>query len=143
MLVFLNGTKDQMILQAVKDYPEECCGVLVGQCTHGIRNVTRVIPVRNEKLTGKSTGFAIEPLVIMEIEEEAVENGQEIIGFYHSHPDYRAELSTEDEKYMIPDLSYPIMSVQKGSCRELVSYVKKSQREEMIFREETRKFNLS
>lgn len=138
MLVFLNGTKESILQQAAKEYPHECCGVLLGSRIHGIRNVSRVIPVSNEDKVNKRNSFLIDPMAIVRIEEIAEREGLEIVGFYHSHPDCRAELSMEDQSHMIPDFSYPIVSVSKGICQELVSFVKKELPEEIICRERTR-----
>lgn len=138
LLVFLNGTKESILQQAAEEYPNECCGVLLGSRIHGIRNASRVIPVSNEDKVNKRNSFLIDPMAFVRIEEMAEREGLEIVGFYHSHPDCKAELSMEDQNHMIPDFSYPIVSVSKGICQELVSFVKKNLPEEIICRERIR-----
>lgn len=142
MLIFSDSTKNKICEYAKKEYPSECCGILTGKREERGRIVHNVIPTRNvvdEKL--KKTHFQIDPLEFVRIEQEASSEEEEIVGFYHSHPDYGAEASAEDISYMIADYSYPIIAVKKGECTKINSYVRNdsntlSAQEERIIVEE-------
>ena len=56
---------------------------------------------------------------IYRLERKYEEQGYEIVGFYHSHPDCPAVPSEEDEREMIPDMVYLIVSVNKGCLNDL------------------------
>ena len=99
-----------------KGYPYECCGILLGKSTKGADPViTDYVPADNEDLTGnRSKHFYIDPLKFYEKEKKYSEQGLDIIGIVHSHPDAEARPSSEDEKNMIPGLLYLIIEVRKG-----------------------------
>lgn len=125
-----------MICQAEKEYPNECCGVLLGKKTAWGKIVVRQIGVHNlADDRQKNVHFRISPLELLHIEHFAREEDLEIVGFYHSHPDHGADVSAEDVKYMIPGYSYPILSVVHGALAEIKSY-EKAGFEQALAREE-------
>ncbi|MCR5012431.1 MAG: M67 family metallopeptidase [Lachnospiraceae bacterium] len=101
---------------AKREYPYECCGILLGKSVQGNETViTDYVPADNENLIGKRTKhFYIDPLKFYEKEKKYSEQGLDIIGIVHSHPDAEARPSSEDEKNMIPGLLYLIIEVRKG-----------------------------
>ena len=114
-----------MVLAAKKAYPSECCGFLVGKKSEkGEIEVTEIREASNQFHGQKSVHFQIDPLFIYHLEQEIEARGLEIVGVYHSHPDYPAILSKEDENYMVPGLEYVIMSVQNGEVVDVKSYRK-------------------
>ena len=136
MLIFQNHTLDEIRAHAVREFPMECCGVLLGSRTAGRRSVEQVVPARNAAGTGrKQTHFLIDPLELVRIEEYALEKGWEIVGFYHSHPNQEAAASQEDIAHMIIGYSYPILSVQNGICESVSSFEKTAQQNLSVRRE--------
>ena len=114
-----------MALAAKKAYPNECCGILVGKKSEkGEIEITEIREASNLFHGQKSVHFQINPLFVYHLEQEIEASGLEIVGVYHSHPDYPAILSKEDENYMVPGLEYVIMSVQKGEIADVKSYKK-------------------
>lgn len=106
------------------DYPDECCGILIGRNDRENKKVHIVYPVANSAGINKSVHFCIDPLETIQAELLAEQNNLEIVGFYHSHPDNEASVSAEDMQFMIPGYSYPIISVRNGSAAEIRCYVK-------------------
>lgn len=127
MLIFENGTQKALYLHAESAYPEECCGILLGKRRGEIRIAYQAIRAEN---TGdekqRATHFSMDPLQIAKIEMSAEQDGLEIVGFYHSHPDYEAVASREDALYMLAAHSYPIVSVKDGVCRQMIAFEKSS-----------------
>lgn len=114
-----------MVLAAKKAYPSECCGFLVGKKSEkGEIEITEIREAPNQFQGQKAVHFQIDPLYIYQVEQEIEALGLEIVGIYHSHPDCKAILSKEDEKYMVPGLEYVIMSVKNGEVVDVKSYRK-------------------
>ena len=103
---------NKLIDSCEKAYPYEVCGVLLG-------NKDRISDIRIlENLEEKKKArvfFSISPLEIYKQEKEAEKEALELIGFYHSHPDYEAFPSVEDAEHMIPGMVNLIVSLTKAS----------------------------
>ena len=113
---------EKMKAHLVGTYPKEGCGILAGDDKGSIEEVFRAV---NRSAKERSAGhYEIDPLTLYELERKAEEKGYRIIGFYHSHPDCSAKMSSEDSKYMIPHMLYLIASVHNGRCGEIKGYVK-------------------
>ena len=78
-------------------YPHECCGVLLGQMDDdGVRTVTSVARAGNTRTDSAHNRYNIDPKELIRIQREGRERGEDIIGFYHSHPDHPAQWSQTD-----------------------------------------------
>ena len=99
-------------------YPHECCGVLLGQMADdGVRTVTSVARAGNTRTDSAHNRYNIDPKELIRIQREGRERGEDIVGFYHSHPDHPAQWSPTD----LADAhwfgcSYVITSVEKGKA---------------------------
>lgn len=124
MIILLNDTQNKLYRQAQADYPNECCGIMIGWNEGESKTVHLVYPVVNSAGMNKSAHFCIDPLETVKAELYAEKNHLEIVGFYHSHPDNEAAASAEDIQFMIPGYSYPIISVRNGNVAEMRCYVK-------------------
>lgn len=83
--------------------PYESCGVLIGT-THGnIANVEKVIPITNIRRTRVS--FELDPIQFYNAWRDAENNGRDIVGIYHTHPNYPAVPSLWDRETMENDSS--------------------------------------
>lgn len=103
---------DQIKEHAQKDYPYECCGILLGKFENGEKTVTQVLEILNEKEDeNKHNRYLIPSSKILETELYAIKNGLDIVGFYHSHPDHSAIPSSFDVEHALPVYSYLIVSV--------------------------------
>jgi proteasome lid subunit RPN8/RPN11 len=99
-------------------YPHECCGVLLGQTDDdGVRSVTSVARAGNTRVDSAHNRYNIDPKDLIRIQREGRERGEDIIGFYHSHPDHPAQWSPTDlaEAHWF-GCSYVITSVEKGKA---------------------------
>lgn len=103
---------DKIKEHAQKDYPYECCGILLGKFENGEKTVTQVLEILNEKEDeNKHNRYLIPSSKILETELYAIKNGLDIVGFYHSHPDHSAIPSAYDVEHALPVYSYLIVSV--------------------------------
>jgi proteasome lid subunit RPN8/RPN11 len=97
-------------------YPNECCGVLLGQMEDdGTRVVTSAARCGNTRSDSPQNRYQIDPKELVRIQREGRERGEDIIGFYHSHPDHPAQWSATDltEAHWF-GCSYVITAVAKG-----------------------------
>ena len=66
--------------------------------------------------------FLITPEDMMQAEITARKRKQDVIGFYHSHPDHPALPSDYDKEHALPFYSYIIVSVMQNKSEELTSW---------------------
>ena len=99
-------------------YPHECCGVLLGHFgDDGSKTVSRIARCGNTRADSPHNRYQIDPRELIRIQREGRERGEDIVGFYHSHPDHPAQWSPTDlaEAHWF-GCSYVITSVEKGTA---------------------------
>jgi proteasome lid subunit RPN8/RPN11 len=111
---------DSLRQHGEETYPHECCGVLLGRFegeNHETRVVTSLARAGNTRTDSPQNRYSIDPKELIYIQREARERQEEIIGFYHSHPDHPAQWSATDlaEAHWF-SCSYVITSVEKGKA---------------------------
>jgi proteasome lid subunit RPN8/RPN11 len=116
MLRLTQSTYASLRQHGEETYPHECCGVLLGQFgDDGSKTVTRSVPCGNTRDDSPRNRYGIDPRELIRIQRDGRERGEEIVGFYHSHPDHPAQWSPTDlaEAHWF-GCSYLITSVEKG-----------------------------
>lgn len=121
--------------QAMEEYPDECCGVILGhpknkdedivfRCTN-IQNQLHENDPENYPRDAK-TAFTIDPKDLLAIEKKVRTNGWTIKTFYHSHPEHDAYFSDEDKKMALsewgdpwyPGSTHLVISVYNGEIKD-------------------------
>jgi proteasome lid subunit RPN8/RPN11 len=98
-------------------YPHECCGVLLGNFDDsGAKSVSRIVRCGNTRADSPHNRYHIDPKELIRVQREGRERNEDIVGFYHSHPDHPARWSATDlaEAHWF-GCSYVITSVEKGA----------------------------
>ena len=102
--------------------PHECCGVLLGRfddngAQAGSKTVSSIARCGNTREDSPHNRYHIDPRELIRIQREGRERGEDIVGFYHSHPDHPAQWSPTDlaEAHWF-GCSYVITSVEKGKA---------------------------
>lgn len=103
-------------------YPEEGCGLLLGEFTGDGARAIEVWPAENVRTEDKKTRFEIAPEEMFLAQKTARGRGLEIIGVYHSHPDHRAIPSSTDRELAWPGYSYVIVSIANGKAIDVRSW---------------------
>ena len=112
-----------------RDYPFECCGLLIGRFENGRKVVSETYAISNAREEeAKRNRFLIRPEELMRGEKYAREKGLDVVGFYHSHPDDRAVPSKYDLDHAWPSYSYIVVAVEKGRAADLRSWEMESDR---------------
>lgn len=104
-------------------YPEECCGVMLGEESNGAREVREVLRIDNSRAEERQRRFLITPQDYRAAEREADERGMTLLGFYHSHPDHPARPSQYDLDHALPWHSYVVLAVADGRPADMTSWV--------------------
>jgi proteasome lid subunit RPN8/RPN11 len=107
-----------------KDYPNECCGLLVGRTDKGGGKVVEeTFLIENASPEdARHDRSLITPKDLMRGEKYARSKQLEVIGNYHSHPDWPAEPSQFDLDHAWPTWSYIIASIREGKGSDLLSW---------------------
>jgi proteasome lid subunit RPN8/RPN11 len=122
------GLAEEIERHAEREYPRECCGLLVGRITDGgrTREVHATYPVANifSEEAERHHRMAIEPLEYARAERLHAARGLGVVGNYHSHPDHPAVPSQYDLEHLAPwpTMSYVVVSVREGKAFELRSW---------------------
>ena len=107
-----------------RDYPFECCGLMLGQFeNNGRKIVAETYAISNAREEeAERNRFLIRPEELMRGERYARSNELEVVGFYHSHPDSPARPSQYDLEHAWPTYSYIVVSVENGQAVDLRSW---------------------
>jgi proteasome lid subunit RPN8/RPN11 len=131
MLKFRKSDYDKIRRHGEETYPHECCGILLGVSKGDERSVSAVIPCQNACTESRQNRYYIDPREVIRAQRRARDEGLEIVGFYHSHPDHPAHWSHTDldEAHWIGS-SYVITSVVGSKASETNSFALTGSREE-------------
>lgn len=103
----------QIYAHAKDVYPRECFGFMVGVSDEGgwVRWVVRGTNLN----TDRHDRFDMDPAEFLKVDRQAEDKGFEILGVYHSHPDWPAIPSQTDISLDLEGYLYLIVSVYRGS----------------------------
>jgi len=113
-------------------YPEEGCGFLLGTVADdGTNRVTAIRRAVNRRSEWRTRRYQLTADDYREADAAAREQGLDVVGIYHSHPDHPAQPSETDlEEATFPGYTYAIVSVQDGTPAELTAWALASDRSE-------------
>lgn len=110
MLAVSRSIHDQMVAHAYDCYPEEACGLLVGNPARA--QVVHFVACENVAHSAKV--YSIDPKVLLRSERDAEDSGLELIGVMHSHTHTEPYPSPTDvEQAPDPTWHYVIVSLKR------------------------------
>ena len=121
MIEIPKAVLEDLYRHSVESYPNECCGLLVGT-VGGRREVKEAHRGRN-LIEDARDRYELDPLDILRVHKGCREKQLEIMGFYHSHPDYPSRPSHLDAERAWPEYTYIIVSVVNGAARSVNAWV--------------------
>ena len=86
-----SGVTATLLEEAAREHPRECCGLLLGKGAR-VETVCVAANVHSEALRQ----FEIDPQTLISAHRAARSGGPQVLGYYHSHPNGRAEPSPTD-----------------------------------------------
>ena len=115
---------DEIREHGQRDYPYECCGLLIGRFeAEGRKVVLETYAISNAREeSAKRNRFLITPEELIGGEKHAASKALDVVGFYHSHPDCPAVPSQYDLEHAWPTYSYIIVSTNSEQAKELFSW---------------------
>ncbi|MDR3234205.1 MAG: M67 family metallopeptidase [Planctomycetaceae bacterium] len=123
MVILTQQQIAEINVHAEAEYPNECCGAVLGHFESGKKTAREVLPISNKREdTAKHNRFLITPQEFLHCEKAARKQGLEVIGFYHSHPDHPAAPSQYDLDHALPVYSYIIVAAAAGKADKMTSW---------------------
>lgn len=151
MLKIKKSVYNEIVAHVKKNYPHECCGVLIGTVENDERNQETLETLKDCPDSGKafirshminSVAFSelsmeiqnlnterthdrydMDPRGFIRAEKKASKTEKEIVGIYHSHPDHTSEPSLTDLSHAWPLYSYIIFAIAEGIDIKAESWV--------------------
>lgn len=106
---------EAILAQSRAEYPEECCGVILGPVGSG--NPERMKPMINA--AHSPTFYEFDPKDLLALYREVDDSGEEIVVIYHSHTDTEAHPSRTDIAYAgEPGAHYVLVSTREEIAPE-------------------------
>jgi proteasome lid subunit RPN8/RPN11 len=130
-LFVMRATYDSIRVHGEETYPNECCGALLGRPAPEGWRVVAAVRAGNTRTDSAHNRYNIAPIELVSIERKARQQGLEIAGFYHSHPDHPAQWSSTDfaEAHWL-GCSYVITAVTQGKAAVTKSFLLSGPNEE-------------
>ena len=130
-LFVMRATYDSIRVHGEETYPNECCGALLGRPAPEGWRVVAAVRAGNTRTDSAHNRYNIAPIELVSIERKARQQGLEIAGFYHSHPDHPAQWSSTDfaEAHWL-GCSYVITAVTQGKAAVTNSFLLSGPNEE-------------
>jgi proteasome lid subunit RPN8/RPN11 len=130
ILLIAKDAEARIRAHGVETYPHECCGALLGKDDgtaistgdQPVREVWSLFPLVNRRDDSPRNRFSVTSEDVLAAEKAAKEQGLEVVGWYHSHPDHPARPSEYDRDHAWPWYSYIIVSVAEGKPELMTSW---------------------
>jgi proteasome lid subunit RPN8/RPN11 len=131
-----------MVSHATREFPNECCGVMLGTAANGVKTVVRAIAMENAYQGVQEDRYEIRPQELLAADREARAAGQELIGIFHSHPDCDAYFSKTDLENSCPWYSFVVLSIRGGAFDHANSFLpdadqKSAEKEQLEIQQDT------
>jgi proteasome lid subunit RPN8/RPN11 len=124
MLIIPKPVIDDISSHSQETYPEECCGILVGNDARDGRIITESHRAENVSRERRQERYIIDEHKLLEVMKATRSLPVDVIGFYHSHPDYPSRPSGYDiETAAWPGYSYLIVSLDGGGVVSFQSWI--------------------
>ena len=122
MIIIEPIAQELMTEDALRTFPDECCGFFFGNDSENVRTISEILIVTNAKHGDKRKRFEISPKDYLYAEQFAEERKLQLLGVYHSHPNHPAVPSEQDRLAGQPYFSYIIISVSGNKIKDIRSW---------------------
>lgn len=112
MIIFPKEEYEKMLMQAKREFPYECCGLVAGRIEEGKVLIEKIYEMTNTDQS--SEHFSMDPKEQFAAVKDMRKEGLVLLGNYHSHPYTPSRPSEEDKKLAYdPKALYGIVSLEK------------------------------
>lgn len=112
-----------MVEHARAAYPNECCGAMLGSIDGDEKRVRVAVPLENAFAGAQNARYELRPEDLLEADRKAREQGMDLVGIFHSHPDCNAYFSETDLKNSCPWYSFVVLSIKNGEFDHANSFL--------------------
>jgi proteasome lid subunit RPN8/RPN11 len=140
MIVIDLSKLEEIYRHAEGIYPDECCGIITGPkerdnwTVHRITNIQNDLHRENPEKYRRDARIAyyMQPQEMLQVFQQVAALGDEIKGFYHSHPEHEAYFSQEDKYIALsgewgeptyPEAFHMVVSVYGGKVKQVRIFV--------------------
>jgi proteasome lid subunit RPN8/RPN11 len=144
-LVLSSSAWSEICRHAEESFPEECCGIIFagvnGDQVRRLKNIQNQLhaldPVTYPRTA--AIAYAMDPMELESIIEQAQRAGNKLKAFYHSHPDCEAYFSEEDKAFAcpfgeptFPDTAQIVISVYDRSVKRVAAFAWSEEKNDFI-----------
>jgi len=123
-MIKINGTAwATMVAHAEAQFPNECCGAMIGTIDGDVKNVTLAEAMENAYAGAQGARYELRPEDLLAADKKARAAGLDLIGIFHSHPDCDAYFSKTDLDNSCPWYSFVVLSVKGGKFDHANSFL--------------------
>lgn len=116
-----------MVAHAEANYPNECCGAMlgttIGSIDGGVKQVTLAEAMENSYDGAQGARYELRPEDLLAADRKARAAGLDLIGIFHSHPDCDAYFSKTDLENSCPWYSFVVLSIKGGKFDHANSFL--------------------
>ena len=119
---------EAMFAHAKEDYPAECCGMITADAdghhaVHRCENIQNKLHEADPETHPRTSteAYRMNDMHVLRIQQDAEQAGGKLVAIYHSHIDFDAYFSKEDQRAALfdgepayPGIVYPVIPVKKG-----------------------------
>lgn len=110
MLVITRENLEKIVSHAMREFPNEACGIIAGKKIGKKKIVEKIYEVKNRLKS--PFRYEMDPEEQLKVFQEVEKSFLEILGFYHSHPHSNATPSEIDKSLAFYEgFSYVIYSI--------------------------------
>jgi proteasome lid subunit RPN8/RPN11 len=111
---------------------------MLGRTVNGKRIVGAAVPLENAFAGEQGARYELRPEDLLAADKAAHEQGLELVGIFHSHPDCDAYFSETDLKNSCPWFSFVVLSIKDGVFDHASSFLPdwnqtKADKEELVW----------
>lgn len=99
---------------AIRDYPLECCGILIGVARNDCLTVQRVVEAENISDGDRRQSYQIDWQSLFRAVKAVRGSSGHTLGFFHSHPDGSLTPSQRDLELAWRECAYLIVPIADG-----------------------------
>ena len=119
-----------MVAHAESTYPNECCGAMLGSLQDDRKLVRTAVPIENSFAGAQGARYELRPEDLLAADRKAREQGMDLVGIFHSHPDCDAYFSETDLKNSCPWYSFVVLSIKSGRFDHAASFLPNAEQTE-------------
>ncbi len=122
MIRLSEAQREAIRTHGARDFPEECCGVILGDVEGNVKIVRELRPLENVHEEGHARRYLVSPDTMFALLQEERRTKRKILGFYHSHPNHPARPSDYDRDWASPWYTYIIVAVMNGEPADMTAW---------------------